>query len=66
MELPLAALQVASPFSGAGLSLMATTDLAFPARWKPVTDEVQSAGADFSVTLPLDWISGRFHRLESN
>lgn len=42
------------PGSASGFSLRSTTNLTPPVIWAPVTNAVQSTGAVFSVTLPLD------------
>ena len=54
------------PFSGAGMSLVATTNLLSPANWQTVPDSIQSTGGMFSMTMPLDPVSRRFYRLQSN
>jgi arabinogalactan endo-1,4-beta-galactosidase len=61
-----AALTLAWPFSGAGMSLMTATSLTPPAEWLPVTNAVQSTGAVFSTTLPASAEQNRFYRLQSN
>jgi arabinogalactan endo-1,4-beta-galactosidase len=53
------------PLSGAGMSLMTTTNLTPPAAWLPVTNTVQSTGTVFNVTLPIG-DNSRFYRLQSN
>jgi len=53
------------PYSGAGLSLVAATDLTSAAAWIPVPDAVQSTGLVFSVTLPGNASHNRFYRLQS-
>ena len=58
-------LVVSWPLSGAGMSLMSSTDLsALP--WSPVTNTVQNTGAVFNVALPWSADRSRFYRLESN
>ena len=54
------------PLSGAGLSLMTTTNLSTPVTWSPVTDAVQNTGTVYWVTLPLGSSPQRFYRLQSN
>jgi len=53
------------PFSGAALKLMTATSLTTPA-WSPVTNSLQTTGAVFSVTLPLNNNASSFYRLQSN
>ncbi|NOS68345.1 MAG: arabinogalactan endo-1,4-beta-galactosidase [Verrucomicrobia bacterium] len=54
------------PFSGAGMSLVAATNLSPPSIWQTVPDSIQSTGGAFNVTLPVDSGSPRFYRLQSN
>lgn len=61
-----AALTLAWPLSGAGMSLMTATNLTPPAAWMPVTNAIQSTGAVFSTTLPASAEHNRFYRLQSN
>jgi len=60
-----AALTLQWPFSGAGLSLVAATNLSPTAAWLPLPDAVQSTGLVFSVTLPGNVSQSRFYRLQS-
>ena len=50
------------PFSGAALQLMTSTALSPPA-WSLVTNSLQTTGAVFSVTLPLNNNTSSFYRL---
>jgi hypothetical protein len=52
--------------SGAGMTLMTTTNLAPPTVWLSVTNPVQNTGTVFNVTLPVDSSQSRFYRLQSN
>lgn len=52
------------PFSGAALKLTASTSLASPIVWSPVTNSAETTGAVFTVTLPL--INSSFYRLQTN
>ena len=54
------------PLSGAGLSLMTTTNLSTPVTWSPVTNAVQNTGTVYWVTVPLGSDPQRFYRLQSN
>ena len=54
------------PLSGAGLSLVTTTNLTAPVTWSPVTNAVQNTGTVFWVTEPMDSGPQRFYRLQSN
>lgn len=54
------------PLSGAGLSLMTTTDLKPPAVWSPITAEVQNTGSLYWLNLPPEASAQRFYRLQSN
>lgn len=54
------------PLSGAGLSLMTTTDLKPPIVWSPMTAEAQNTGSTYWLTLPPDSSAHRFYRLRSN
>ena len=54
------------PLSGAGLSLMTTTDLKPPTVWLPVVADAQIAGTTYRLTLPPDSSTQRFYRLRSN
>ncbi len=53
------------PLSGAGMTLTETTNLTATALWSLVTNEVQSSGASFAVTLSSTGAS-RFYRLQTN
>ncbi|HVM60229.1 MAG TPA: glycosyl hydrolase 53 family protein [Verrucomicrobiae bacterium] len=52
--------------SGAGLSLVMTTNLSPPVTWSPVTNAVQNTGTVYWVTMPLDSSPQQFYRLQSN
>jgi arabinogalactan endo-1,4-beta-galactosidase len=54
------------PLSGAGMTLMTTTNLSAPTAWSSVTNPVQNTGTVFDVTLPMDSTQSRFYRLQSN
>ena len=55
------------PLSGAGMTLMTTTNLAPPAVvWLSVTNPAQNTATVFNVTLPVDSSQSRFYRLQSN
>jgi arabinogalactan endo-1,4-beta-galactosidase len=54
------------PLSGAGMTLMTTTNLSAPIAWLSVTNPVQNTGTVFDVTLPMDSTQSRFYRLQSN
>jgi arabinogalactan endo-1,4-beta-galactosidase len=54
------------PLSGAGMSLMTTTNLGAPLVWLPVTNPIQNTGTMYDVTLPLDPVQSRFYRLQAN
>ena len=54
------------PLSGAGMTLMMTTNLMPPAAWLPVAYALQNTGTVFSVTLPIDSSISYFYRLQSN
>ena len=58
-------LQLQWPFSGAALKLMTSTTLSPPA-WSLVNNSLQTTGAVFSVTLPLNNNSSSFYRLSTN
>ena len=60
------ALNLQWPLSGAGMTLMMTTNMAAPVGWWPVTNTVQNTGTVFNVTLSLDPSQSRFYRLQSN
>jgi arabinogalactan endo-1,4-beta-galactosidase len=53
------------PLSGAGMTLMTTTNLSAPTAWLSVTNPVQNTGTVFDVTLPMDSTLSRFYRLQS-
>jgi arabinogalactan endo-1,4-beta-galactosidase len=57
-------LRLAWPLSGAGMALVASSDLLPP--WSPVTNSVQNTGTIFNVTLPVSVNSGGYYRLRSN
>jgi arabinogalactan endo-1,4-beta-galactosidase len=59
-----AALTLQWPFSGAGLTLAATTNLSSSAAWQPVAAAIQSTGLVFSATLPGEATHSRFYRLQ--
>lgn len=54
------------PFSGAASTLTTSTVLVPSTAWSSVPDPVQTTGAVFTVTLPVDPSQGRFYRLQSN
>jgi arabinogalactan endo-1,4-beta-galactosidase len=54
------------PLSGAGLSLVATTNLGSPALWAPLTNAIENTGTLFQATLPLPGHPTGFFRLQSN
>jgi arabinogalactan endo-1,4-beta-galactosidase len=58
--------QLSWPLSGAGLSLMTTTNLSTPVTWSPVTNAAQNTGTVYWATVPLDSSPQRFYRLQSN
>lgn len=60
------ALTLQWPLSGAGMTLMTTSNLAQPAAWLAVTNAVQNTGTWFRTTLPVDTSQGRFYRLQSH
>jgi arabinogalactan endo-1,4-beta-galactosidase len=60
------ALTLQWPLSGAGMSLMMTTNLTSPAIWWPVTNAVQNTGMVFQASLTVDASQSRFYRLQSN
>ena len=57
-------LKLTWPFSGAGLSLVTTTNLSPLALWQTLPDPIQSTGGVFSVTMPMDLGPGRLYRLQ--
>lgn len=59
------ALTLQWPFSGAGLSLVVSTNLSPAEAWQPVPNVVQSTGLTFSVTQPGNASHSRFYRLQS-
>lgn len=54
------------PLSGAGMSLMTSSNLDRPVVWLAVTNPIQSTGAVFSTSLPARANHSRFYRLQSN
>lgn len=54
------------PLSGAGWSLMATTNLAFPDSWAPLGNNFADDGYGFNTSLPLQEAASCFYRLQSN
>ena len=54
------------PLSGAGMSLMTSSNLDPPVVWLGVTNPIQSTGAVFSTSLPAKANHSRFYRLQSN
>lgn len=58
--------QLSWPLSGAGLSLVTTTNLSTLVTWAPVTNAVQNTGTVYWVTVPLDSDLQRFYRLQSS
>ena len=61
-----ASVQLSWPLSGAGLSLMTTTNLSTPVTWSPVTNAAQNTGTVYWATVPLNSDLQRFYRLQSN
>ena len=59
-------LQLQWPFSGAALQLMTSTILVPSVAWSPVPVSIQTTGAVFTATLPVDPSLSRFYRLQSN
>jgi arabinogalactan endo-1,4-beta-galactosidase len=59
-------LQLQWPFSGAASTLMTSTTLAPSTVWSSVPNPIQTTGAMFTITLPLDSSLSRFYRLLSN
>ena len=59
-------IQLQWPFSGAASKLTTSTILMPSTTWSSVPDPVQTTGAVFTVTLPVDPSQGRFYRLQSN
>jgi arabinogalactan endo-1,4-beta-galactosidase len=58
-------LRLSWPLSGAGSSLMATTNLAH-SPWLPLTNPVQTTDTVFSTILPGGAGAARFYRLQAN
>ena len=54
------------PLSGAGVSLMNTTDLKPLTVWSPMPTQAQNTGTLYWLTLPPDSSPQRFYRLQSN
>jgi arabinogalactan endo-1,4-beta-galactosidase len=54
------------PLSGAGWSLMASTNLAFPVSWASLGSDFADDGYGFTTNLPLQEEASRFYRLQSN
>jgi arabinogalactan endo-1,4-beta-galactosidase len=54
------------PFCGAASKLTTSTILTLLTQWPSVPDPVQTTGAVFTVTLPVDSSQSRFYRLQSN
>jgi len=52
------------PLSGAGMRLTTSTNVAPSATWSSVTNAVQTTGATFYVTIPLESATARFYRLQ--
>jgi arabinogalactan endo-1,4-beta-galactosidase len=59
-------LQLQWPFSGAALQLMTSTNLGPSVAWSSVPVSIQTTGAVFTATLPVDFSLSRFYRLQSN
>jgi arabinogalactan endo-1,4-beta-galactosidase len=59
-------LQLLWPFSGAASTLMTSTTLVPATVWSSVPNPIQTTGAIFTATLPLDSSQTRFYRLQSN
>jgi arabinogalactan endo-1,4-beta-galactosidase len=53
------------PLSGSGMRLRTSSSLSAPS-WAEVTNSIQSTGGVSTVTLPHDWSSNRFYRLQAN
>ena len=60
------ALLLTWPLSGAGMSLMTTTNLSPPLNWQTATNPIQSTGLTFRVTVPVGDETGRWFRLKAN
>jgi len=58
--------QLSWPLSGAGLSLVTTTNLSTTVTWSPVTNAVQNTGTVYWATVPLNSDLQRFYRLQSS
>lgn len=54
------------PLSGAGMKLKRAINLTSGSVWTPVTNSVQTNGAQFRTTVPVDGSSASFYRLQSN
>ncbi|MEY4385244.1 MAG: hypothetical protein RLY20_527 [Verrucomicrobiota bacterium] len=59
-------LELTWPLSGAGTTLMTTSNLSAPLNWQPATNYIQTTGATLRVTLPADAETGRWFRLQGN
>ncbi len=53
------------PLSGAGFSLLTSTNVAIASVWSAVTNSVQTIGTTFSVTVPVDLTHNHYYRLQS-
>lgn len=58
-------LNISWPLSGAGLALTSSTS-ATAAAWPKVTNAIQSTGAVFNVTIPVNSNHNQFYRLKSD
>lgn len=58
-------LSISWPLSGAGLALTSSTS-ATAAAWPKVTNAIQSTGAVFNVTIPVNSNQNQFYRLKSD
>lgn len=54
------------PLSGAGLGLTTATNLSPAATWLPVPGAVAATGTLYKTSVPLDAVSNRFYRLQTN
>ena len=54
------------PLSGTGLELTTTTSLSPSATWMPVPASVAATGTLYQTSVPLDSVTNRFFRLQTN
>ena len=59
-------LELQWPFSGAAFNLTTSTALAPAVAWSSVPVSIQTTGAVFTATVPVDFSQTRFYRLQSN